>query len=329
LHFPFRKTTCLILLHLFLAVSLVGCGKSSETEQLAELRDSFSYKQYRRVSEKGVPIGLQAYLAGSASMDVKQAPKITPDSVCIARLALAYGATLKKSYTIALAEVDIIQASSDCKAEDRAIADSIRAIVFQNLLWPNLAIAESRKARESKDSASGESFADRALILHLAFAYMHITADEWQEAKFHIDGIAVLVEQPWVSKVGDFALAVKEKRTKDAIRIAQELSTDPSVPADVRHYFAKLYADLGGDVTRMATDPMFLAEMISQILWSAAKQSGSEQWKKLSAFADGFDPAKLSAQTSGVVDDALLKIKNAIGKQEKQEKPEPSQAAPK
>lgn len=181
-------------------------------------------------------------------------------------MALAYGATLKKTYTVALVETDIVQVSTDCKPEDRAIADSMRAIVFQNLRWPTLAIAESRKARASKDSLSGESFADRALILHLAFAYLHITEKEWKEAKFHIDGIAVLIEQPWVSKVGDFALAVNDKRLEDAIRIAQELSTDPSVPPEVRAYFAKLYADMGGDIARMATDPKFLAEMISQIL---------------------------------------------------------------
>ncbi|MEO8000727.1 MAG: hypothetical protein ABI644_02540 [Arenimonas sp.] len=302
-----------------MTIVLTACGKSSEAEQLAQLRDSFTYKQYRRISEKGVPVGLRAYVASSASLDIKEAPKVTPDNICVGRLALAYGATVKKTYTIALVETDIVQASVDCKPEDRAIADSIRAIVFQNLQWPTLAIAESRKARASKDSLSGESFADRAMIMHLAFAYLHITQKEWKEAKFHIDGIAVLIEQPWVSKIGDFALAVNEKRLEDALRIAQEISTDPAVPAEVRSYFAKIYADMGGDIARMATDPKFLAEMISRILWSAAKESGSEQWKKLSAFADGFDPAKLSEQASGVVDGAMLKIKNVIKKQEKSE----------
>lgn len=309
-----------------MAVSLAGCGKSGEEEQLAELRDSFSYKQYRRVSEKGVPVGLQAYVAGSASLDIKQAPKITPDNICIVRLALAYGAVLKKSYTVALVETDIIQASSDCRPEDRAIADSIRAIVFQNLKWPNLAIAESRKARASKDSLSGESFADRALMMHMAFAYLHASEKQWKEAKFHIDGIAVLVEKPWISKVGDFALAVNEKRLKDAIRIAQEISTDPCVPIEVRRYFSEIYADMGGDIARMATDPAFLAEMMSQILWSAAKESGSAQWKKVNAFADGFDATNLSAQTSGVIDGAMSKIKNAVKKQEKSDPDQTQQA---
>ncbi|MGH8049195.1 MAG: hypothetical protein ACRERV_09980 [Methylococcales bacterium] len=320
LYFLLEKKVYLVCLLLSVAIFLAGCGKSSEAEQLAELRDSFTYKQYRRVSEKGVPVGLRAYVASSVSLDIKEAPKVTPDNICVARLALAYAATVKKTYTIALVETDIVQASSDCKPEDRAIADSIRAIVFQNLKWPNLAIAESRKARASKDSLSGESFADRALILHLAFAYLHITEKEWKEAKFHIDGIAVLIEQPWVSKIGDFALAVHEKRLEDAIRIAQEISTDPSVPAEVRTYFAKIYADMGGDVARMATDPKFLAEMVSQILWSAAKESGSEQWKKISTFADGFDATKISAQTSGVIDNAMLKIKNAVKKEEKPDK---------
>ena len=317
MHFLSGKKTCLGALLLCVTVLLAACGKSGEAEQLAELRDSFSYKQYRRVSEKGVPVGLRAYVESSASLDIKKAPKATPDNICVARLALAYGAAVKKSYTFALVETDIVQASPDCKPEDRAIADSIRAIIFQNLEWPALAIAESRKARASKDSLSGESFGDRALILHLAFAYLHITEKEWKEAKFHIDGIAVLVEQPWVSKVGDFALAVHEKRLEDALRIAQELSTDPSVPAEVRQYFAKLYADLGGDLARMATDPKFLAEMVSKMLWSAARESGSEQWRKIRAFADGFDATKLSEQTSSAIDGAISKIINAVKKQEK------------
>lgn len=320
MHFLLGKKTSWVAFLLCVTALLAACGKSGEAEQLAELRDSFSYKQYRRVSEKGVPVGLRAYVESRSSLDIKEAPKVTPDNICVARLALAYGAAVKKSYTIALVETDIVQASPDCKPEDRAIADSIRAIVFQNLEWPALAIAESRKARASKDSLSGESFGDRAMVLHMAFAYLHIRESEWKEAKFHIDGIAVLVEQPWVSKVGDFALAVHEKRLEDALRIAQELSTDPSVPAEVRQYFAKLYADMGGDIARMATDPKFLAEMVSKILWSAAKESGSEQWKKIRAFADGFDAIKISEQTSGVINGAISKIKNAVKKQEKTDK---------
>lgn len=317
MHFQFGKKFCQVSVILLIAASLAGCGKSGEEQQLAKLRDSFSYKQYRRVSEKAVPIGLQAYAERSASLDIKAAPKITPDNVCVARLALAYGAALKKSYTIALVETDIIEASSDCKPEDRAIADSIRAIVFQNLEWPNLAIAESRKARASKDSLSGESFGERALMLHMAFAYLHASEKQWKEAKLHIDGIAVLVERPWISKVGDFALAVNEKRLDDALRIAKEISTDPGVPIEVRRYFSDIYADMGGDVARMATDPKFLAEMVSQMLWSAAKETGSGQWKRVRAFTDGFDATKLSAQTMGIVDGALSKIKNAVKKQEK------------
>jgi len=60
--------------------------------------------------------------------------------------------------------------------------------------------------------------------------------------------------------------------------------------------------------------------MISEVLWSAAKERGSEQWKKIRKFADGFDSTKLSGQTSEVIDGALSKIKNAV---KKQEKPEP------
>jgi hypothetical protein len=311
-----RKTFCVLMLSLGIIV-LSACSKNSEAEQLAEMRDSFTYKQYRRLSENGLALGLQAYLKGSEAIAVKDVPVISPQHLCVLRMALAYSETLKKQYSIALAETDIIESSQDCSAIDRAVATSIRAIVFQNLQWPALAQAESMRARAVNIDVSGDSFSERALMVHLAFAYLHINEKEWDKAKFHIDGIAVMIGQPWLSKVADFGLAVHEKRLKDALRLAQELSQDPNVPADVRQYFAQLYAELGGDVARIVSDPTYLAEMMSQVLWNAAKSQGSEQWKKISAYADRFDSTQVSERAHGMLTKATSGIKQLLEKPDK------------
>jgi hypothetical protein len=298
-------------------VMLAACSKPSEAEQLAELRDSFTYKQYRRISENGLALGLQAYLEGSKAAGVKELPKITPDHLCALRLALAYSETLKKKYTVAIAETDIVDADANCLPIDRAVAASIRAIAFQNLEWTTLAIAESRKARDDKTLSNNQDFAVRAMMVHLAFGYLHISEKEWTKAKFHLDGIAVLVELPWISKVGDFGLAVQEKRLADALRIAHELSKDPAVPKEVRLYFDQLYQKAGGDMVRMAEDPAYLAEMISKIIWNAVKAEGSAQWKNISGYVDSFDSEKFSAGLKDAMDKAKDGIDSLLKKDEK------------
>jgi hypothetical protein len=311
-----RKMMYMLMLTLSIIV-LAACSKPSETEQLAELRDSFTYKQYRRISENGLALGLQAYLEGSKAAGVKELPEITPEHLCALRLALAYSETLKKKYTVAIAETDIVDADANCLPVDRAVGASIRAITFQNLEWPALAIAESRKARNDKTVSNNQDFAVRAMVVHVAFGYLHISEKEWTKAKFHLDGIAVLVELPWISKVGDFGLAVQEKRMADALRIAHELSKDPAVPKEVRLYFDQLYQEAGGDMVRMASDPAYLAEMLSKMIWSAAKTEGSEQWKNISGYVDSFDSEKFSAGLKDAVDKAKEGIGSLLKKDEK------------
>jgi hypothetical protein len=308
----------LYLLMLAICVFMLGaCSKPSEAEQLAELRDSFTYKQYRRISENGLALGLQAYLKGSEVAGVKELPDITPEHLCALRLALAYSETIKKKYTVAIAETDIVDADAKCMPIDRAVAASIRAIVFQNLEWPALAIAESRKARDDKTVSQNQDFAVRAMVVHLAFGYLHISEKEWTKAKFHLDGIAVLVELPWISKVGDFGLAVQEKRVADALRIAHEISKDPAVPKEVQVYFDQLYQEAGGDMVRMAEDPAYMAEVVSKIIWGVVKTEGSEQWKNIGAYVDSFDSEKFSEGLKDAVDKAKDGIGSLLKKDEK------------
>jgi hypothetical protein len=293
-----------ITMMLLSVAGLIGCTKDSEAEQLAELRDSFTYKQYRRVSEKGLALGLHGFLKASKVSGVKELPDVTPEELCVLRMVLAFAEVTRKKHTMALAETDIIESDKHCTQTDRTVATSIRAIIFQNLEWPGLATEESRRARAGDMILPGENFNERLIMMHLCLAYLYGSEKQWQKAKFHVDGIATMLELPWLSKVADFALAIEEKRVKDAIRIAQELSQDPSVPEEVRTYFAELYQDIGGDFTRITTDPKYLVEMVTKVIWNAAKSKGSEQWKKITAYVDGYDSATLSKDVSGAMDGA-------------------------
>jgi hypothetical protein len=311
--FSLRLISSLTLVMLSIGM-LVACSKGSEAEQLAAMRDGFTYKQYRRVSENGLSFGLQAFLNASKAAGMEDVPEVTPEELCVLRMALAFSEVTRKKYTVALAETDIIESDKHCTQVDRTVATSIRAIIFQNLQWPTLAIAESRRARDADIPLSGESFNERLLMMHIALAYLYGSDKEWQKAKFHVDGIATMMELPWISKVADFALAVQEARIKDALRIAQALSQDPSVPADVRDYFASLYRDVGGDVARMATDPKYLVEMMMQVIWNAAKSKGTEQWKKLTTYIEHFDASQLPHDLNGAVEGAKSGLDKLIEK---------------
>ncbi|MGO4776901.1 hypothetical protein AB4084_15580, partial [Lysobacter sp. 2RAB21] len=198
-----------------LAIVLSGCGDKSETEQLTDLRDGLAYTNYRRVSENGMPTAIAAYRKGAQWSGQTPPVEFSEADTCVMHVLLAYGALIADKSTIALAESDIVEAG-DCAPFDRVAANSLRSVVFRRQEWPQLAQAESDKAWAApKQAGQDKAPAEQVMILHLTLAYLAVSEQRWDRAQLHIDALAQLLRQPWMSDLPRAGIAFKEGRTGD------------------------------------------------------------------------------------------------------------------
>lgn len=278
-----------------LSAALAACGSKSETEQLAAMRDSLVYTQYRRMSEKGLPGGLSAYRKGLQWTGENWAghrlpadlPKgeFSQADLCVTHVLLAYGALIADKRSIALAESDIVQAQA-CGAFDRAAATSLRAVVFQREQWPELAELEGRKAWALPKQA-GEDLppVEHVIILHAALAYFAASEQEWERAQVHFDALGHLLQQPWFAQLPPVGIAFKEGRTQDGLVALKKLSRDPTAPPSVRKELEALIAKVeakGGDVDSM----LFMPRLVAVLSWEAIQAEGPQVLRTATGFAE-------------------------------------------
>ena len=208
---PAPRPGCRHLLS-FLVVGLVlaGCAEKTEHEQLAGLRDGFTYRQYRQLSENGLPAAYAAWTVGSEWADPGTVPPpFSPEAECLAHALLGYSALTADRGTLAIAEADIITALPACNDLARVSA-ALRAVAFQRLEWPQLAREESDLAtfggaRIGSPDAQRDS--TQALVIHVVLGYAALSDRNPARAQIHIDAIALMLEQPWMSELAGAGLA--------------------------------------------------------------------------------------------------------------------------
>jgi hypothetical protein len=268
-----------------LAAALAGCGDKSETEQLADLRDGLAYTNYRRVSENGMPAAIAAYRKGAQWSGQTPPVEFSEADICAMHVLLAYGALIADKGTIALAESDIVEAG-DCAPFDRVAANSLRSVVFRRQQWPQLAQAESDKAWAApKQAGQDKAPAEQVMILHVTLAYLAVSEQRWDRAQLHIDALAQLLRQPWMSDLPRAGIAFKEGRTGDGLVALKHMSQDPTAPPEVRAELARFIAKIeakGGDVDSFA----FMPRLVAVLTWEAIKQEGPDVLKTTARFAE-------------------------------------------
>ncbi len=276
---------------LALALLLGACAEKSEAEQLAELRDSLTYSQYRRLSEQGLPGALAAYSAGvrwseqSRTVPPGKLPELTDAHLCVLHLMLAYGALSADKTTLALAETDIVEAQQ-CQAFDDLAAASLRSVVYHRLQWAQLAQAESERVWAAPRVAGAERGpAEQMIALHLGLGYLAITEKRWDRAQVHIDALARQFDLPWLSELGQVGGALHEGRPKDALVGLKRLSEDPTVPPELRTELLGFIAQVeakGGDVDSFA----FMPRLFVVLTWDAVRDYGPDLLRWGVGFAD-------------------------------------------
>ncbi len=262
---------------------MMACSKKSETEQLADMRDSFTYSNYSLLSENGLALGLKAYQQGVKISGAEQMPAITQNEVCVARTLLAYGALIADKNKIALAESDLID-KENCDVFMRGAAGSLRGVIFHREKWPTLAEKETHQSQNLLASVSDKETADTQLMaLHLALGSNAVMKKDYERAQIHADALALVMEAPWLGKLAQATLHFKEGKVTDGIRDVKRLSEDPSVPAEVRAELTKGIQEIEAK-TGNVDAPAFMMRVLIRGVWDIATEKSSGALSQVSGF---------------------------------------------
>lgn len=268
-----------------LITALSACGAKSETEQLAELRDGLIYSQYRRASQTGMPTAIDAYRKGAQWTGAGAPPEFTNKDHCTMHVLLAYGALIADKSTISLAESDIVE-SAGCDEFNRVAADSLRAVIFRRNEWPQLAKAESDKVWSTPTMPADTSQPIASvMILHVTLAYLAVSEERWDLAQLHIDALALLLKQPWMSDLPRAGIAFQEGRNGDALIALKHMSEDPTAPPAVRAEVERFIAQIEGKAG-LVDSFAFMPKLVAVLTWEAIKQHGPEVIKTTARFAE-------------------------------------------
>jgi hypothetical protein len=260
-----------------------ACSKKSETEQLADMRDSFTYSKYALLSENGLALGLKAYQQGVKISGSEQMPEITPNEICIARTLLAYGALVADKNKIALAESDLID-KENCDVFMRGAAGSLRGIIFHREKWPGLAAEETKKSQSLLATVSDKESADTQLMaLHLALGSNAVMQKDYERAQVHADALALVMETPWLGKLAQATIHFKEGKVTDGVRDVKRLSEDPSVPENIRAELTKGIQEIESK-TGSVDAPAFMGRVLIRGVWDIATEKSSGALAQVSGF---------------------------------------------
>ncbi len=273
-----------------------GCSKKSETEQLADMRDSFTYSKYALLSENGLALGLKTYQQGVKISGSEQMPAITEQDVCLARTLLAYGALVANKNTIALAESDLID-KENCDTFMRGAAGSLRGVIFHREKWPELAALETKQSQTLLATVSDKETADTQLMaLHLALGSNAVMQKDYERAQVHADALALVMEAPWLGKMAQATIHFKEGKVTDGVRDVKRLSEDPGVPAEIRAELAKGIQEIEAK-TGNVDAPAFMTRVLIRGIWDVATEKSSGALSQVSDFVksqvDDFEQEKI------------------------------------
>jgi hypothetical protein len=278
-----KKFTLVLPVLMAVCVFLTACSKKSETEQLTDMRDSFTYSKYALLSENGLALGLKAYQQGVKLSGSEQMPAITQNEVCLARTLLAYGALVANKNKIALAESDLID-KENCDTFMRGAAGSLRGVIFHREKWPGLAAEETQQSQSLLATVSNKETADTQLMaLHLALGSNAVMQKDYERAQVHADALALVMETPWLGKLAQASIHFKEGKVTDGVRDVKRLSEDQSVPPEIRAELAKGIQEIESK-TGNVDAPAFMTRVLIRGIWDVATEKSSGALSQVSGF---------------------------------------------
>lgn len=266
---------------------LAGCGEKTEQQQLAALHDSFTYKRYRQLSEKGLPAAYAAWAAGSQWAEAEPPPPFTPETECLVHALLGYSALTANRGTLAIAEADIVDALPACSDLKQPSA-ALRAVAYQRLEWPQLAHEQSQLATfgtATGNAADAEQALTQALVIHAVLGYAALSDKNAARAQVHIDAIALILQQPWLGELGKAGLAIQQGDVRQGLVALKVLSNNPQVPTEVRSYLQQMIAEIEAD-TGDVDSSLWTARVFAMIIWREARLHGPQGVRSLIGFVD-------------------------------------------
>ncbi|HEY9046862.1 MAG TPA: hypothetical protein VIN08_13255 [Ohtaekwangia sp.] len=268
------KTKCLLAAIIFLAIAC--SSKKTQRELYEETTASFTYKTYKATSAATVGPAIKIYNA-------ELPDSITPLKSEYAHLLLGYLWTVSKKPSMAFAEADLAQESTD--DDVRYMAQSLRAITMYEQGWDTLARTESQQAKDHLHKPHS-TIQYEATTFYILLGIAKIYDKDLEGSKFYWAGFANETGIHWPYLLTDAVADIQAKRIQQGLQKFKVLSQDPAVPEALRTVLVEkiaLIEQKGGDVD----SPLFWPRLISTVVLEELKKSSDSQLSRFVNMLEG------------------------------------------
>lgn len=168
--------------------------------------------------------------------------------------------------SFALAEANMLE---EKYKEDTSIVKAIplvRSIALYESGWPGLAKVESDKGMKymglnPKDTVDRE----KVMLFHLLMASVCIKEKQYDAAEFHIKGLSLVANIPWLATLASGMNDVKKNNIKAGLQKIKIVSQDEAVPENLRTELKSVIAEVeakGGDIDAGLFWPKMMGSLI-------------------------------------------------------------------
>ena len=257
---------------------LFSCqGEKTEREQYEEASSGIRYTTYKTASQLAIKGSVEAY-----NLQNHDSSKIDTEYV---HLLLGYGWTISGKPTLAFAEADIVEESSN--AEVVYLAQSLRSITMYHEGWHGIAKEESIKAKEKISKTSSSRVTYEAAVFYLLMGTVYVKERDFEQAKFFWAGFANETDIHWPYQLCDATADLQAGRTQQGLQKIKVISQDPAVPESLRvalaAEIAKIEKHAGADVN----SSMFWPKLISGLIWEELKDSSNSSIRAVADMVNG------------------------------------------
>ena len=200
-----------------------------------------------------------------------------------AHLFLGYFWSVSGKSSFAFAEADIVEekGSESKDANIKYLAQSLRSIAMYQAGWPQLAEAESLKAKLNLSADQQSKPKYEAAVVYLLVGSIYVKEKDFEKAKFFWGGFATETGIQWPYQLCDAAAEFQAKNIQQGLQKVKVISQDPAVPKPVRDVLVAQITKVEKGVGTSVDSSLFWPAIIGKILWEELRKSSQESLSKL------------------------------------------------
>jgi hypothetical protein len=202
-----------------------------------------------------------------------------PVSPVYVRLLAGYGWAVMKKPAFTFAEANLVLEESKDPRE-LALAHLLLSIGMYEKGWHVIAKEESEKGMKELNKAGVGEAQTEVLVVHILAGTVCIYNKNFDLARVHFEGIAVITGIKWPVLLIDAMADIEKGNIQEGLTKIKQASKDESVPPSIRKSMEEMIADIENKTGKI-DGPLFWPRLIGLALFDELKNSSNKSLKEI------------------------------------------------